>query len=191
MATEDSELASFNAAKMKHLVVAPQRLGPFELSIHKLPRRMRETFTDVFGRDVGQTWESVHVIPTFQSTTVDLVGLGADVEQEKDLCLEQFVAFANLLCKRVNGLGYWADYTDPASGLPALGDRGVGVYPEVQAAQYLFKYDVINTGCCSLLSHPAFGTSVYPATLFSTAPAGVLEEILQQIKEEGVTFAQS
>jgi len=34
----------------------------------------------------------------------------------------------------------------------------------------LLRYDMIDTGCCKLISHPDWQTKVYPATLFTSAP---------------------
>lgn len=72
------------------------------------------------------------------------------------------------------------------------GARCASIYPDVLGAQMLLRYDVISANCCSILSHPRFGTKVrgvtaglrltptmllpppppkvYPATLFTTAP---------------------
>ena len=63
-----------------------------------------------------------------------------------------------------------------------LGPSGAQVYPDVHGAQKLLKYDVLNTGCCSVLSHPRWGTGVYPATMFARAPEEVLHEVLDGMK---------
>ena len=42
----------------------------------------------------------------------------------------------------------------------AMGERHGGIYPEVLGAQHFLKYESINTGCCSILHHPVFGTKV-------------------------------
>ena len=44
------------------------------------------------------------------------------------------------------------------------------VYPEVDACETLLRYRAYNAGGCRVLSHPAWGTCVYPATLFVRAP---------------------
>lgn len=74
------------------------------------------------------------------------------------------------------------------------GERCSSIYPDVLGAQMLLRYDVISANCCSILSHPRYGTKVpnvvctgaidftlffsysfplpqvYPATMFTTAP---------------------
>lgn len=47
-------------------------------------------------------------IPTNQHTIEDLVAIGDKIEQEKDRCLNVFMAFANDFCRKINDAGYWA-----------------------------------------------------------------------------------
>lgn len=70
------------------------------------------------------------------------------------------------------------DLTDPCSGLPVLSERGGSYYPDVIGGQMLLNYDIIDTGCCKLLSHPKWHTKVYPATLFTTAPLEAVVPLL-------------
>jgi hypothetical protein len=37
---------------------------------------------------------------------------------------------------------------------------------------------VMNAGCCKILLHPSYGSAVYPATIFATAPQEVMDQIL-------------
>jgi hypothetical protein len=55
------------------------------------------------------------------------------------------------------------------------------VYGEVNGAEALLKYKVVNTGCCKLLIHPIFGSAVYPATLFTTAPPTAVAEAVKAL----------
>ena len=54
-----------------------------------------------------------------------------------------------------------------------LGERGPAPYPDVSGAQQLLRYEVINGGCCPLVSHPKWRTKCYPATVFTTADVDV------------------
>jgi hypothetical protein len=40
----------------------------------------------------------------------------------------------------------------------------------------------MNAGCCKVLLHPLWGSAVYPATLFTTAPKDTVTEILDLLK---------
>lgn len=66
--------------------------------------------------------------------------------------------------------GHWADYIDPCSGLPMLTPNCNKVYDEVQSAQVILNYPIMNADCCKILLHPQWGSAVYPATIFTTAP---------------------
>ena len=72
----------------------------------------------------------------------------------------QFVALATSVCDALQEHGFWADYTDPASGFPGRSERCAWMYPDVLAAQALLKYPIVSADCCKLLLHPAFGTKV-------------------------------
>jgi hypothetical protein len=117
-------------------------------------------------------------VVTFQRAVNDLVRWDAPVAAEKDALLESFVAWATPVCEAVKRRGYWAEFIDPCSGLPALGERGTGVYSEVEGIQALCRYSVTQVGVCSVLTHPRYKTHCYPASLFTTAPAAVLFDAL-------------
>ncbi|CAI7837579.1 unnamed protein product, partial [Closterium sp. NIES-54] len=54
-------------------------------------------------------------------------------------------------------------------------------YGEVEAAQTLLGYPVANAGCCKVLLHHQWGSAVYPATFFTSAPLDVLLEALKHV----------
>ncbi|KAF9296516.1 hypothetical protein BGZ74_010305 [Mortierella antarctica] len=74
--------------------------------------------------------------------------------------------------------------TDPASGFPNYTERGRDIYPDVEGCHMLLKYDFQAAGCCKILLHPNWGSKVYPATFFTTAPLDVLQNILEQVQQE-------
>jgi len=127
----------------------------------------------------GQDLTGAVAVPTFQQTVVDLVSYGGDQDVEKDRCLEAFFAFAKPLCQELQAKGFFADYIDPCSGLPMITPDTQKVFDEVQSAQVLLSYPIQNTGCCKILLHPKWGSSVYPATLFTTAPVAELVQALE------------
>jgi Methylmalonic aciduria and homocystinuria type D protein len=51
---------------------------------------------------------------------------------------------------------------------------GNKVFSEVDSAQQLLGYSVMNAGCCKVLLHPQWGSAVYPATIFARAPEEVV-----------------
>ena len=118
------------------------------------------------GLDLG----GLLVLPTMQRTTVELVAFDAEADAQKDSCLEKFFAIAAELCAALAARGHWADYIDPASGLPMLTPDCNKVFNEVQSAQLLLGYAVMDANCCKIICHPAWGSSVYPASILTTAP---------------------
>ena len=103
---------------------------------------------------------------------------GDEVEKEKDFCLERFAEFGAAVCAELRAAGHWADYIDPCSGLPMLTKGCNKVYDEVTGMQLLLRFASQNAGCCKILLHPTWGSAVYPATLFTTAPFEQLRETL-------------
>lgn len=113
---------------------------------------------------------------------------------EKDRLLEVFAAFAREICNELISLGHWADFIDPCSGLPTLTENCTSVYDEVSpqeqfdvhssynaqvaGMQALLKYEISQAGPCKVLIHPAWGSAVYPATCFTSAPADILLNVL-------------
>ncbi|CAM9126866.1 unnamed protein product, partial [Phaeothamnion confervicola] len=147
-----------------------------EVSLHTCPRALLRELRYVFS--VREDLAQCLAIPTNQHAVMDLVNVGDNVESEKDKLLNVFMKFARPLCDAIRAEGYWADYIDPCSGLPMLTTEGNKVYSEVEGMQALMQYPVINAGGCKVLLHPAWGSAVYPATIFTTAPRGVALRLL-------------
>eukprot|EP00730_Choanoeca_flexa_P010968 TRINITY_DN21948_c0_g1_i1.p1 TRINITY_DN21948_c0_g1~~TRINITY_DN21948_c0_g1_i1.p1 ORF type:complete len:191 (+),score=35.15 TRINITY_DN21948_c0_g1_i1:75-647(+) len=153
--------------KMKTAVLYPVlvRDNSLDVSIHRCPKRIVSEMQRIFGTELDMT--KMYMIPLFRRTTANLVGIGADVEAEKNAQLDAFFAEAEQFVNHLAQQGVWADYTDPASGFPMKSERRAGTYPDVLGAQMLLKMDVMAANCCSILSHPKFGTNVYPCTMFA------------------------
>ncbi|GJP30002.1 hypothetical protein CLOM_g22026 [Closterium sp. NIES-68] len=131
----------------------------------------------------GQDVSKFLIVPTQQKARVDLVNTGEEVEKEKDRLLETFAVFASGLVDRLSHQGHFADYIDPCSGLPMVNRNSQTYYGEVEAAQTLLGYPVANAGCCKVLLHPAWGSAVYPATFFTSAPLEVLLDALKHVDQ--------
>ncbi|CAJ0640738.1 10973_t:CDS:2 [Entrophospora sp. SA101] len=146
----------------------PKTQTPFilEYSIHKGSTRFTRELKNIFPKNIKEI-ENCLILPIFLKCHNDLVGVGSQIDMEKDERLEHFVEWGKFVCKRLRERGYWADITDPASGYPILSEAGVSTYPDVQGSYELLKYDVLNAGCCSILLHPNWGSKVYPGTLFT------------------------
>jgi Methylmalonic aciduria and homocystinuria type D protein len=113
--------------------------------------------------------------------------------------------WSEVIISKLQDRGFWADFVDPCSGLVIRTPHARVVYPEVSittdllpcsctvtifmhfnfifqvdSVSLLLQYKTYDAGGCKVLSHPSWGTSVYPATLFVKAPVSVLIEILKE-----------
>ncbi|RUS26686.1 hypothetical protein BC938DRAFT_484259, partial [Jimgerdemannia flammicorona] len=125
----------------------------------------------------------MHVVPMVQRCNNDLIGVGAQVDVEKDEMLER-VTWGNAIVSRLKPLNEWADITDPASGYPIHSQPGASPYPDVQGTQTLLRYDTQSTGCCHVLLHPSWGSSIYPATLFTSADPETFARVVGEVERE-------
>ena len=154
-------------------------------SSEQLPKVAGQRRTDLSHRLI--------VVPTVQRANADLAGIGPDVEAEKNRLLDSFNDWARVVSFRLQQIAkhrheasipqssdgdgdddVWVDFIDPMTALPTLGSRGPSGYSEVEGFQLLLKYPVQNVGCCNIILHPRWRSRIYPATLFTTAPAADL-----------------
>ena len=156
-----------------------------EVSVHTLPKPLQREFNHVFHESnlnlEGMSSDAVFLaIPTNQQARVDLVAVGDHIEEEKDRLLNVFMELARDICLKIRERGYWADYIDPCSGLPMLTLDCSKVYSEVDGMECCLGYKSYNAGFCKILTHPRWGSAVYPATMFCYAPKDVVMEIISK-----------
>lgn len=60
-------------------------------------------------------------------------------------------------------------------------DAGNVVYPEVDGFETLLRFPVSSAAGCRVILHPAWGSHVYPATLFTNAPPEAVEQALRAV----------
>eukprot|EP00586_Coscinodiscus_wailesii_P012539 CAMPEP_0172512848 /NCGR_PEP_ID=MMETSP1066-20121228/247668_1 /TAXON_ID=671091 /ORGANISM="Coscinodiscus wailesii, Strain CCMP2513" /LENGTH=160 /DNA_ID=CAMNT_0013292829 /DNA_START=102 /DNA_END=584 /DNA_ORIENTATION=- len=146
-------------------------------------RSVIENFPETQNTNTNNDNIILAAIPTNQNARHDLVAVGSHIEDEKDRLLNNFLSFARDFCERVTQEGHWADFIDPCSGLPMLSKYCNKVYSEVDGMEVLLNYKSYNAGFCKILTHPKWGSAVYPATIFARAPEGVLRRIITSYPE--------
>ncbi len=100
----------------------------------------------------------------------------------REYCMTlQFIVFGKYLCEQLRARGYWADYIDPCSGLPMISLNCNKVYSEVDGMECLLNYKAYNAGFCKILTHPKWGSAVYPATIFAHAPVDVVKSLIESL----------
>ena len=87
--------------------------------------------------------------------------------------------WANAVRDRLKVQGYWADFTDPASGYPVYSQRGGMTCNDVEVCLMCLKYRTVDIGVCKMISHPRWKTAVYPTSMVSTAPLDAIMEALE------------
>lgn len=157
-------------------------LWGMEYAICAAPKRVKDQVTALFPA-VGAAADLL-VVPTCQKASLDLVKTGEEVDEEKDRLLERFMEWAVAVCGRLSSAGYWCDYIDPCSGLPMMHKETQTPYSEVEGLSVLLGYKTANAGCCKVVLHPKWGTSVYPATLFARAPAEAVKEAIEGAEQQ-------
>ncbi|KAJ2492034.1 hypothetical protein IWW37_001748 [Coemansia sp. RSA 2050] len=148
-----------------------------QYSVHACPRRMKREIGLVFPEVSGKESDLL-ILPTFQRTESSMISYQAETQAEKDAKLHMFYRWGAELVCRLRENGYWADVTDPMSGLALFTSCGPSLYPDVDGAEILLRYAPFNLGSCFVLSHPQWGTHVYPATAFTLAPIDVVRQVL-------------
>lgn len=158
-----------------------------QYSVHRATRSMVTECLTVFP---NLTRESDLVcIPTFQLAHDALTDWTPEAAFEKDRLLLSFYAWAQALCECIQAKGHWADYIDPCSGYPVMGDRGSSIYSEVDGMQALLKYRIQSVGGCGILFHPDWGSCCYPASVFCVAPLEVVQAALVSTNQKFSTAA--
>ncbi|KAJ1801168.1 hypothetical protein LPJ59_000525 [Coemansia sp. RSA 2399] len=117
-------------------------------------------------------------------TTSSMVGYEVETQIEKDAKLHAFYRWGSELVTRLRKRGHWADITDPMSGMALFTASGPSLYPDVEGAELLLRYNQLNIGTCFVLSHPQWDTKVYPATAFTLAPIGTVKAAINDMRAE-------
>eukprot|EP00898_Chlorokybus_atmophyticus_P004289 jgi/Chlat1/4861/Chrsp31S04887 len=158
-----------------------QLASGMEYSVHRCPKSYAAEMRALLP---AADTQRLLIVPTCQKSTVDLVQVGPHVSEEKDRCLEVFMEWAQRVCDTLIRDGHYADFIDPCSGLPMVHRDGANyTYGEVDALQTLLGYKTANAGCCKVVLHPTWGSSVYPATMFTTAPLQTLVHAIESNEE--------
>ncbi|PRP88110.1 methylmalonic aciduria and homocystinuria type D protein, mitochondrial-like [Planoprotostelium fungivorum] len=144
-------------------------------SIAKSPDHLEKTFKQIFPNvKLDPLW----IVPTWQKASVDMSGFGEEVTEERDKFTDKFCLWAEQVCRNIIQKGFWADFIDPGSGIPYIGERGSTVYMETDDAVSALGIEVADLGCCKAVCHHDWGFHAFLATLFSNAPKEVIMEVM-------------
>jgi hypothetical protein len=176
-------LIAVRKTRAQCLVQAAQYVEKYhiEYSMHRCPKSLDKDLRQVFPDLIDSDMDKLLIIPTWQPSSMDLAGMGKEIEDEKNRLLDIFLKIGGFVVKHLKADGHWADLIDPCSGFPLNSRRGPQTYPEVEGSQTVLGYSLMPMGFCTMISHPKWKTSSYPATLFTTAPANLVEDVWRKL----------
>ncbi|XP_041365992.1 cobalamin trafficking protein CblD-like [Gigantopelta aegis] len=157
----------------------PQPSEMLECIAQDCPMILRKEFADLFPE--RNILEGVlTVISISQKTVNDMTVWSADVEIERETLLEAFIQGATEICEALQEGGYWADFIDPSCGKPYLGSHTNSVFFETDDRYRKLGFEIVDLGCCKVISHHIWGTHTFVGSLFTNAPLD--HEVLQDMK---------
>lgn len=133
------------------------------------------------------TWNEPvrQVILVLQQSRLPLVRSDEAVAEEKDLLRERFLRFG---CSVIFWLRDWAqptanlvsDLFDPRSGYPFISRPGDMTLSDPALVKALLQFPLTAYGDCTLITHPQWGSALYPATIVSSASKEVVIEAIEK-----------
>jgi len=138
-----------------------------ELKAYPCPRSLYNDFKVYFPHI---SLNSLNVITISFKTEHDMATWNTDVETERELVMKKFVDVAQGLCSRFQREGYWADYFDPSCGRPYHAPFGHATFYETDERYRKFGFEIVDQGCCKVISHHKWGTKCYVGCFLTNAP---------------------
>jgi len=179
---EEDEIEGLNAEELEQLLMdLPNPSDLLECVAQDCPKLIRKDFADLFpNRDV--TSGPLTVVSLTQKTKNDMAGWSELVEIEREELIACFVDAAKEICQKLNSEGYWADFIDPTSGRPYLGDFTNATLFETDERYRHLGFSIEDLGCCKVIRHGKWGTHSFVGCIFTNAPIGSssLQQVLRQ-----------
>jgi len=165
-------------------------MSNLDCQLREAPSLLKKELQGLFpGRDVIKS--QLSVITMARKTENDMTGWSGDVEDERENLVETFITAAKEICGRLHGEGYWADFIDPCSGKPYLGQHTNTTLFETDDRFRMLGFQIEDLGCCKVITHREFGRNVFVGTIFTDAhPAtGVVQDLFEDMRVllEGAT----
>jgi Methylmalonic aciduria and homocystinuria type D protein len=120
-----------------------------------------------------------YLILVLQQSSISLKDSSSKVTVEKDRLRAELIHFGCNLIFALRGQGYSSDLFDPRTGYPLLAHQGM-IWDDNAVVQALLNYPLIDYQQCSVITHPIWQHHVYPGTIATTAPQGIVKSSLEQ-----------
>lgn len=158
-------------------------VGSVECSVQQVPGFLHHGFMELFP-DIGVHMGQLTVVNISQRTENDMSAWSPDVEDERENLMSNFVDSAKEICNSLLAAGYWADFIDPSSGTAFFGPHTNSTLFETDERYNHLGFNIMDLGCCKVISHHLWGSYSFVGTIFTNAPANsdVLGSSLQHKK---------
>lgn len=125
------------------------------------------------------------VVIVLQQSRFPLGEIATHVDSEKDRLRERFMRFGGAVVSQLRDQGFFADLIDPRDGYPWLSRRGEIPHDDTAVVTALLNFPV-TTGDCYTITHPSWGSAVYPSILMSSASPQFIKPVLKnQVTHQG------
>lgn len=172
---------------------------PVELSVQECPRLLKNDLKYLFP-NMGLEKMAINVLNLTQKTSNDMSAWSKAMEEERDVLTASFISSGQAICSALRRCGFWADFVDPASGRPFLGQYSNHALFETDDVYKNMGFQVEDLGCCKVwsspirrsidnfqvLKHVSWGSHAFVGTLFTNAPldSQIVQDILTKVNEE-------
>lgn len=150
----------------------------FELKAYNCPRSLMDDFQSYFRlNSIGDG--PMTVITISFKTENDMSTWNSQVDAERETVTEQFVNTAQEVCDLFEQEGFWADFIDPSSGSLHKSPFTHATFYETDERYRHLGFEIIDNGCCKVVSHHEWGTKTYVGAILTNASSN--GKLLQQI----------
>ena len=146
-----------------------------QYSVHSPPEFIRTNLGQLL-----PSWSLpvLSVLVVLQLCQIPLFDRTVETELSKNQLRQQFIEFGDNIVLKLRTMGHLADIFDPRTGQPLSSPPGQLRLSDVKVVHSTLGYCINDTGPCSMVVHPIWGTSVYPSTLVSSAPPQVMDDVV-------------
>jgi len=143
-----------------------------------LERNIKDVFVELKSKE---NLNDLLIVQTWQKTTNSMGNFYEETQIEREEKAGRFIQWGMVLSEKLHKAGYWSDLIDPLTGNPVFGSVGGSIFIDTDIGIHLLGYDVMDTGCCKILSHKTLKTYAIPGTLCTLAPLELVQETVQRI----------
>ncbi|NXV66362.1 MMAD protein, partial [Molothrus ater] len=137
-----------------------------ECAVQACPELLRKDFQSLFPE---ANPKRLTVLTVTQKSQHDMSVWSQEVEDEREMLLENFINGAKEICYAISAEGYWADFIDPSSGLAFFGPYSNNPLLETDERYRHLGFAVDDLGCCKVIRHNLWGTHVLVGSIFTNA----------------------